>query len=97
MGDEPQDPRWHPFGLRLLDEFGNLEEVRASLSSNIFSFSSSGSRIPYYERRITLLEELLEQDIPAVRQWASKEISRYEKTIEQERQEEQERDLRMSS
>jgi len=97
MGDEPQDPQWHPFALRLLDEFGDLEEVRASVSSNIFSFSSTGSRIPYYERRITLLEELLELDIPDVRQWASKEISRYEKTIKQERQEEQERNLRWSS
>lgn len=92
--DEPRDPEWHPFALRLLDEFGDLDEVRSSISSNIFSFSSMGSRIPYYERRITLLEELLEHDLRDVRQWASEEISRYEETIEQERQEEQERNLR---
>jgi hypothetical protein len=95
--DEPRDPEWHPFALRLLDEFGDLDEVRSSISSNIFSFSSMGSRIPYYERRIALLEELLEHDFRDVRQWASEEISRYEKTIEQERQEEQERNLRLGS
>ncbi|MCS4174582.1 hypothetical protein [Salinibacter ruber] len=95
--DEPRDPEWHPFALRLLDEFGDLDEVRSSISSNIFSFSSMGSRIPYYERRIALLEELLEHDLLDVRQWASEEISRYEKAIEQERQEEQERNLRWGS
>ena len=95
--DEPHDPKWYPFALRLLDEFGDLDEVRSSMSSNIFSFSSMGSRIPYYERRIALLKELLEHDLLDVRQWASGEISRYEKTIEQERQEEQERNLRWGS
>jgi hypothetical protein len=97
MWEEPEHAEWHPFALRLLDEFGDLEQVRSSISSNMFSFGSSGSRIPYYRRRITLLNELLEHDIPDVRQWAAKEIKRYEKVIEQEHQEEQERSLRWSS
>lgn len=97
MWEEPKVAEWYPFALRLIDEFGDLDEVRSSISSNMFGFGSSGSRIPYYERRITLLEELLEHDILEVRQWASEEISRYESTIERERQEEQERDLRLSS
>jgi hypothetical protein len=95
--DEPDDPKWHPFALRLLDEFGSIDEVRASISSNIFSFSSTGSRIPYYERRKPLLDELLDHDLPDVRKWASEEISRCDEMIERERQEEQERDLRINS
>lgn len=97
LDDEPTNPVWYPLALRILDEFGEVDQVRSALRSNMFSFSSTGSRIPYYKRRIGLLEELLEHDVTDVRQWATEEITRQRKVIKRERQKEEEEDMRWRS
>jgi len=70
---------WHPLARKLIDEFGNLEEVRRRLSSNLWSFSSCGSRAPYYQKRIDLLSELSNHSIKEVREWAALDIKYFEK------------------
>ncbi|PEN12746.1 hypothetical protein CRI94_12015 [Longibacter salinarum] len=97
LDDEPTNPVWYPLARRILDEFGEVDEVRSALRSNMFSFSSTGSRIPYYKRRIGLLEELLEHDVAAVRQWATEEIAHHREVIKRERQQEEEEDMRWRS
>jgi hypothetical protein len=42
---------------KLLLDFGNYEEVRHSATSQIYSFTSCGSREPYYLRRIDVLKD----------------------------------------
>lgn len=83
---------WHPLARKLIDEFGNIKEVRNKLSSNLWSFSSWGSRAPYYQKRIDLLRELLSHPIKEVREWAASNIEYFEKEREEARREAEEWD-----
>ncbi len=78
-----EEAKWHPLAQRLIDEFGDLEEVRSRLSMNLWSFSSWGSRAPYYERRIQLLKTILKHRCKEVRTWATMEIEGFEKDREE--------------
>ncbi len=63
--------RFSDFVMKLIDRYGDQEEVLSSLSSNMGPFSWMGSRVPYYENRLTCLSPLMEHPIEAVRVWAS--------------------------
>lgn len=76
------DATWHPLARRLIDEFGQYPEVLDSLSANMCSFASGGSRAPYHDRRIRLLEQLLNHGEAKVRAWAEGEIGCYKKERE---------------
>jgi hypothetical protein len=39
-------------------EVGKAEDVIGSIHANLFSFGSSGSRVPYLEKRIALVKSL---------------------------------------
>jgi hypothetical protein len=52
---------WHPHALLLLP-IGNIDEVIGCVHANLASFGSSGSRIPYLEKRIALLKRLPTQN-----------------------------------
>jgi len=48
---------WHPTALALLEEFYR-DDFKSMILSHLSSFGSTGSRVPYVERRIELLEQL---------------------------------------
>lgn len=73
----------HPLARRLIDDFGSLKDVRGELHSNLWSFSSGGSRAPYYQKRVDLLRELLGHQIKEVREWAASNIKYFEKEKEE--------------
>lgn len=62
---------WHPSALVVLELCGK-GGVYGSLSSNIFSFGSTGSRVPYLEKRLKLMADLAESDVPDLKQIAMK-------------------------
>jgi len=74
-----EEPTWHPLAKGLIDRFGHEPGVLDSLSANMFSFFSAGSRAPYYGRRIELLKQLLDHGEAKVRTWAEAEIKRHER------------------
>ena len=76
--------RFSDFVMKLIDRYGDQEEVLSSLSSNMGSFSSMGSRVPYYENRLTCLSPLMEHPIEAVRVWASNKQRELKLTIPKE-------------
>lgn len=76
-GEEPVS--WHPFAKRIIDEFGRLDQVLNALISNLVSFPSAGSRAPYYERRVMLLNSLLVHEIDGIRQWSQSGINYFTK------------------
>ena len=55
---------WHPHALILLDEGTNDEELEHALFDNLFCFGSTGSKIPYLERRIALVQDLVRTNDP---------------------------------
>lgn len=77
--------RFSDFVMKLIDRYGDQEEVLSSLSSNMGSFSSMGSRVPYYEKRLACLSPLMEHSIEAVRVWARRELQDLKMEIEKEK------------
>jgi hypothetical protein len=67
-GEDPVS--WHPFAKRIINEFGHISRVLDALIGNLISFPSIGSRVPYYDRRIKLLNSLLDHKKGEVRRWA---------------------------
>jgi hypothetical protein len=48
---------WHPHVLAVV-QLGERDSVEGCLSSNLLSFGSTGSRVPYLEKRIALVRDL---------------------------------------
>jgi len=90
FSSEKEKTSWHPLARKLIDKFGNIEEVRNKLDSNLWSFSSCGSRAPYYQKRIDLLSELSNHPIKEVREWAVSGIKCFERERDETRREAEE-------
>ena len=90
---EDDKPKFSPFVMRLLDEFGKQKDILSAIASNMHSFSSVGSRVPYYETRLKALESLLTHRHKEVRDFARKEIAALKTQIEHERKRDQEHDF----
>lgn len=50
--------RWHPHALILLNGSTDIGQVQRALAGNLLSFGSTGSRVPYLEKRIALVRSL---------------------------------------
>jgi len=50
--------KWHPHALILLNEGTDEGELEQALMGNLFSFGSTGSRVPYLEKRLGLVRLL---------------------------------------
>jgi len=91
ISDDNDNILWHPFTLRLIDNFGQIEGFLDQLHSNLCSFGSSGSRIPYYEIRRDLCTILKDHSLTEVKIWAQKNVIYFENEIKMERVREEER------
>lgn len=84
---------WHPFAIKMIDEFGGDEGFLRELSANMGSFSSVGSSIGYYEMQIELIKELLNHENITVQEWAKERLKALDKTILRERIDEESRGI----
>ena len=82
---------WHPFALRMIDEFGDLDGFLNELSANMGSFGFTGSVIPYYEEHLTLFNLLTKHKKRIVCDWADKMIMTTKKIIMREKLNEEDR------
>ena len=64
------DRAFHPLMMRLLNEFGDRDDVRRNLVANMHTFGWSGSRATYYALYEQPLQSLFEHSIGEVRRWA---------------------------
>lgn len=76
---------WHPVALRLLNDFGDIKEVLSSLSSNMGTYSWTGSVVPFLEAKKELFQQISDHPIEQVRNWATSYIAYLDKDIEQEK------------
>ena len=79
------------FVLKLIDRYGDQEEVLDSLMENIIPSRWMGSLVPYYERRLSCISPLMDHPIEAVRVWASNLQIELRKMIIEEKKSDEER------
>jgi len=85
---------WNPLVLRLLKEFGDIDEVLNYLSSNMGSYFWTGSVVPLLESKQELFRQISNHENEKVREWANLNIGYLEKDIERERDRDDERFMR---
>jgi DNA-binding transcriptional regulator YiaG len=84
--------QFHPLMKRLLDEFGDRQDVLRALVANMNTFGWTGSRTTYYALYEQPLLELDHHPIGAVRRWAKQMRNAFRHAIEATRIEDEERD-----
>ena len=77
---------WHPLILAMMREFFEARHA-SEIGSNLWSYSSTGSRVPYIRRRIRLLESLLKETKPALRTMAQTWIDHFKADLLAEQKE----------
>ena len=80
--------------VRLLDEFGDREDVLKAIDNNINSFGWAGSRTTYYAQYEEPLSELSQHQQPKVRNWARSMLHRLRVASENARHEDEEEEAR---
>lgn len=77
--------KWHPIALRLIDEYGEIKEVLSHISSNMGTYSWTGSVVPLLESKRELFRQLTNHKTELVREWATSYIGYLDKDIEVEK------------
>ncbi len=81
---------WHPIAKRLIDEFGSIEDVLRNLSSNMGTYSWTGSVVPLLEAKKELFKSIENHEIQLVAEWATKYLSYADEQIRQEKNRDEE-------
>ena len=76
---------WHPLAKKLIDKFGDIDEVRKALEANLNTFSWTGSLVPLFQAHKKLFKELENHNIKEVRIWARGNIEQIDKRIEEQK------------
>ena len=82
----------HPVMARLLDEFGDRDDVRQAVESNIRTFGWSGSRTNYYALYKEPIGRLLQHSKPEVSRWAKTLLRQLDDAIVGAKEEDEERE-----
>jgi hypothetical protein len=90
--DEAGNSQLHPIVKRLLDEFGEQDDVQQAIVGNIFTFGWTGSTADYYRQYLAPLGGFARHPNAAVRRWVRKIVESLNKQIEIDKQHDDERD-----
>ena len=82
--DESKESALHPTFRRLLDQFGDREDVLEAARSHFHTFSWSGSLTTYFAQYLAPLVSLHDHPIPRVTRWAKRMCRQLEREIEKE-------------
>lgn len=91
-GEDADGDLLHPVMSRLLDEFGDRDDVRQALESNIHTYSWFGSSADHYARLQEPLKRLRTHPKPKVRRWAEKMCRQVARCITRETRRDEERE-----
>jgi DNA-binding transcriptional regulator YiaG len=83
---------FHPLTMRLLNEFGERDDVQRCLVQNMHTFGWSGSLTTYYALYEEPLRSLFEHPIGALRRWAKITHAQMRKQVEAAKREDDEQD-----
>ena len=73
---------WHPHALMLMERAVDESDAFNGLFENLSSFGSTGSRVPYWERRLVLARKLDTTTVPRLRNIGRKLVNQIEDVIE---------------
>lgn len=79
-----EEPNLHSFAKIMINRFGSNENMLIGIKDNLTSFSSVGSRVPYLEYRIKVLNKLKNHSIKEVRDWIRQTIARLKDSVKAE-------------
>ena len=82
----------HPVMERLLDEFGERDDVRLAIDLNINTFGWMGSTTTYYALYREPLNKLLQHRKPQVRSWAKAMVRQLDASIANARRQDEEQE-----
>jgi hypothetical protein len=77
--------QWHPHTRILLEEGIESSKIRNAMISNLLSFGSTGSRVPYLEERKRIVQELLSSEDGRLVSIAREIVEIIDNDIERER------------
>jgi hypothetical protein len=91
-GNDPKEPNqeFHPVIRRLLDEFGNREDVLRHIEQNTHTFGWAGSLTTYFGLYQAPLKSLENHPKGPVRRWAKKMLASIERHISEARDDDDE-------
>lgn len=95
-GNGTEGESLHPIMSRLLDEFGERNDVQSALERNIHPYHRVGSSVGYYRRLRKVLQRFETHTNPGVRQWAEKMGREVERCLSREVIQDEEREAQMS-
>lgn len=84
---------YHPIVKFLISEYADRSDVMSTLSSNMNSFSWTGSIVPLYRKRKAYFEKMLPMKNPAAQKWVEEAIGKLEQQIAWQEGREAEEDL----
>ena len=84
------DPTIHPWMSRLLDEFGDRDDVRDAVETNAYNFGWTGSMASYFVQYEAPLHDLAQHPRREVRRWAKVMQDRIGRSLDEARNEEEE-------
>jgi len=73
---------WHPLATKMINEFGDLPGFMNEVGSNIHSFGSVGSQVPYLQDQLVLITKLAEHPSATVKEWVKAESEQLIRRIE---------------
>ena len=84
---------WHSLAKRIIDDFGDNESVLSHLSSNMGSYSWTGSVVPLLEAKKEIFKSIENHEIELVSNWATKYLSYADEQIRKEKNRDEEMNL----
>lgn len=84
---------WHSLAKRIIDDFGENESVLSHLSSNMGSYSWTGSVVPLLEAKKEIFKSIENHEIELVSNWATKYLSYADEQIRKEKNRDEEMNL----
>lgn len=94
---EGADRTFHPLMMRLLNEFGERDDVRRYLMQNMHTFGWSGSLTTYYALYEEPLRSLFEHPIGGLRRWAKEAHAHMRKQVEAAKRDDDEQDAQWNA
>jgi transcriptional regulator with XRE-family HTH domain len=88
---------FHPLMMRLLNEFGDRDDVRRYLMQNMHTFGWSGSLTTYFALYEEPLRSLFEHPIGALRRWAQVAHTQMRKQVESAKRDDDEQDAQWNA